>query len=422
MLSRRFKNRIPPATFFGTKPKKKSKTKEVSLIIVATFFLAPEAFARLSEQSAEAVFTRTYTKEDLSKTEPANPSKGLGDILKDHATALFTRLTQQQAGPNTKLLGFQDQVRELSDEEKMLRLDGFQKDDDRKLDGSGLTGYLRSQSQKAASEQLKESNSTLRKIKNGLALKLNLGEMLGFKSKEKEVASGTVRYGLLVKDIVPNNKSAIARAAISGSVPSDLKYAGHADVQWTIGPVYENEGRKVFNFSEQVGEEQEDGLMGIIKRLKVPSPIFNAKIEPGTADEAAAASSGAGGKARMPIKGTLAQEEGYYTFTYTSAGAKGVSQHDVRIPIVGEMAVGRRFDDKFDVVQSSVFNVLVDKRAPILSVHYLHLEDRVKTELVSEKPGQRISLETSHQRTNKDPATLPVEQRNNYTVKYTKDL
>jgi len=421
MLSRRLKNRISPAAFFGLKPKRKSRAKEATLVIIATFFLAPEAFAQISSKKAEAVFTRTYTKEDLKHAEPANPSKGLGDILKDHATALFSRMTAQQSGNNTKLLEFQGQVRELSDEERAMRLDGFQQDTERKLDSNGLVTFLRSQSQKAAGEHVKDSNETLRKIKNGMAVKLNLGSLFTGKKKSEQLAEGTVRYGLLIKDIVPDNQG-MSRAAVSGSAPSDLKYAGHAEVKWTIGPVYEDGNRKIFNIIEpSKSESDESGLWAMIKKIRTPSPNFTARIEPGTADEASAASASSGGKARLPVKGVIAQEEGYYTLTYTTAGSKGVAQHEVKIPVAGELAVGRRFDDKFEVVQSSVFNVLVDKRAPILSVHYLHLEDRIKSEMVAEAPGRKISVETSR-KVKKDPAADPASQRDTYTVNYTKDF
>ena len=423
MLSRRLKNRVSPATFFGlTKRRtaKNKKVKEVSLIIIATFFLAPDAFAKITEQKAEAVFTRTYTKEDLKHAEPANPSKGLGDILKEHATALFSRLTAQQAGANAKLIEFQGQVRELTDEERAMRLDGLQKDPERKLDTKALAAFMKSQSQKAAGEHLKESNDSLRKIKNGFAVKLNLKDLFTSRKKSDQLAAGNVRYGLLIKDIVPDNKGK-ARAAVNRSNPSDLQYAGHAEVQWTIGPVFEDSNRKVFNVSDDIAESSDSGIMGLLSKIKLPSPAFTAKIEPGTADEQAAANAG-GGKTKMPLKAMIGQEEGYYTMTYTTAGAQGVAQHDVRIPIAGELAVGRRFNDKFDVVQSSIFNVLVDKRAPIVSVHYLHLEERFKSEIVSEKPGRRVSLETSHQAKKKDPASIPADQRDSYSVKYSKDL
>lgn len=418
MLNRRLKNRLPPIAL-SAKPKKRGKAQQATLMIVATFFLTPEAFARLSDNRAEAVFTRTYTKDDLKAPDPVQ-SRGLGEILKEHATALFTRMTQQQSGNNVKMLEFQGQVRELTKEERAMRLDGFAQDDDRKLDSKGLVSFLRRQSQKAAGEHVKESNELFRKVKNGMAVKFSLGDLFKTKPKNQQLAEGTVRYGLLIKDIIPDNKG-MARAAVAGSNPQDLQYAGHAEVQWTIGPVYEEKGRKVFNFTEEHSNEEADSsLWSFVSKIRVPSPNFSARIEPGSTDEAMAASEG--GKAKMPIKATIAQEEGYYTMTYVATGAKGAAVHDIKIPVAGELAVGRRFNDKFDVIQSSAYNVLVDKRAPIVSVHYLHVEDRFKSEIVSEKPGRRVSLEASKQRKKVDQSTLPADQRDNYVVKYSKEF
>lgn len=402
--------------------------KESFLVLMVTFFITPETLAQIATKSVEPVFTKTYKKEELNFHAPANPNGGraIDNILKDHLTALAQRVTQQQSGGNRKLIEYQAGQAELTKEQWSMQLDGVRESTERKLDGDGLREFMLGQTQKALGDHAKDNVSFYQRFKSGMSLKFNIGEFFGVKKHNQEFANvpqGKIRYGLLVKDIIPAN-DAVAMASLGGSEEEEMRYAGHADVHWTIGPLEEEAGRKVFNFSETIesppNADSHVTIASMMERIKLPSTTFGMRVEPGNADQQFTNVSGG-----MPIKTTIEQEQGLYRLTYmasSSAGSKGQMAHEMRVPIAGDMSLGRRFDEKFNVVQTSAYNILMDKRFPVISVHYMNLEDRYRAEAGFERKFGRVTMEAGYHTNGMKAADLPEVQRDNIKLNYGKDL
>jgi hypothetical protein len=249
-----------------------------------------------------------------------------------------------------------------------------------------MRNYLRGQTEKALGEAVKSKVSFYKALKEGLSFNLNMGSWFAPKS-EPTVQSGQIRYGLIVQDIVPTKRGP-AQAAINDSISEDLRYAGQAEVKWTIGPVTELENRQIFTETPAPGESAES----FWSRLSVPKPNFAGKIEPATAESGPVVTGKGLGQG---FKVSMTQEDGLYQVVMVTSSLlkKDRLSHEFRIPVVGNMKIGRRLDDKFEAVQTSAYNVLIDKRAPIVNIHYVNAEDRFRLEAAYERPGQSITAE-----------------------------
>ena len=89
------------------------------------------------------------------------------------------------------------------------------------------------------------------------------------------------------------------------------------------------------------------------------------------------------------------QVEDFASVTYQmkSTGEKIVQEQEFRVPIGGNAKLGRRFTDNWKVVQTSAYNILFDQRLPLVSVHYMHIEERYKgTAGFPLSPGATLSV------------------------------
>ena len=107
----------------------------------------------------------------------------------------------------------------------------------------------------------------------------------------------------------------------------------------------------------------------------MPKPAFKGSAKPEIDNLA-----GIGGDTMPAWTVQLQQEEGYYTLLYKtkSSGERISEEHQLRVPLVGEAAIGRRFDDRFHAIETALYNVLVDKNLPVVSVHQMHIEERYR--------------------------------------------
>src|SRR5690606_31869305 len=138
---------------------------------------------------------------------------------------------------------------------------------------------------------------------------------------------------------------------------SELDYAGHADVTWTIGPLEDQEGERLFNIRPPK-ETKGDSLW---HSLRIPEAAFTGKMTPVNFDNLAAIKS----EDNLPgWRIEIRQIEDYYILTHItdSKGKKQSEEHTFKVPIVGTLEVGRRFDEEFQVIQTSAYNILIDKR------------------------------------------------------------
>jgi hypothetical protein len=244
-------------------------------------------------------------------------------------------------------------------------------------DGVALRTYLGTEMQTALSQKAKGKVTLLNSFNSGMKLDLDLSE--AFAKQEEKTAEGELRYGLILEDVTPD-PNAPERAAIS-DIHEELQYAGHADVKWSIGPVSEKDKRKLFNVAAPAAAapgkaEQKESLWS---RLRIPKAAFKGQVRPKNFENITKVDGD-----NMPEWEVKAgQAEDYYNLIYRTKadGAKINAEHEFKIPIVGTAAVGRRFDDRFHVIQTSAYDILVDTRLPLVSVHYMNMEQRYKGDI-----------------------------------------
>ena len=426
-LVRRLKNRLPPAlqaaiTFAPRIP-------QFILFVTATVVLTPQAMARIKANEATPVFTpslpfpeesptetpeaismslsapsvtpevdenrvKTYKKEELSLKLPPNPVAKFGDRLIAEMTSVIQTITSQQSA--TAERGAVNKLRSTEPDGKTWRLNQAflgEAPKQRKTDINAVRLYLSGEAQQAGSSKAKSFIPGLDKFAAGASFDADFKSMFAGLTSGTDSpvgSSGSVRYGLVLQDIVPS-REASDRVAIANAA-DELQYAGHADVQWTIGPVSEDGSRKIFAFPDQASAapEPKKDDESFWSRIRLPKMAWTGKATPDAIQNLSKLK-----KDALPNwKVQTGQSEGYLTLNYTmsTSGKKLAQQEEIKIPVAGTLAVGRRFDDRWNAVQSSAYNILVDQRLPLVSVHYMHLEERVmgdvglpisKTETVS---------------------------------------
>jgi hypothetical protein len=405
-LNRRLRHRLPQA--FRRKLK---QLPELVLIVAATFVVSPKAWAQVQAGKLKPTlvtitpknaaktptvgsarieatkvatppktFTKNYTKEELNQKVPKNPVISMQDRIMDELTGLLDRMAKNQSGSSQTSAREKLLTKEPTKDEYLLSLAAMKEEPtSRNPSGDSLRLFLGGEVQKAGSERVKKKINLLDSFNSGMTFDLKIDEIFAEKPKEHE--RGEVRYGLILEDITPD-RDAPKRAAVT-EMGNELQFAGHADVKWTIGPVREKPGRKLFKVENvarsEANKDKADGKPSLWSRLRVPKAAISGSITPKNFDNLTKVS-----QENMPQWEVQAgQVEGYYNLTYvTKTNGERLSEtHEVKVPLIGETAIGRRFDDHFQVIQTSAYNILVDKRLPLLSVHYLNVEDRYKGDL-----------------------------------------
>jgi hypothetical protein len=383
-MQRRLRDQLPPAWFslFKSVPK-------LALIVTATIFVTPEALAEVKSHRAEPVFTmvgtksadepkiveKTYTKEELNRKIPANPVIGIGDRIASEVTALFKRMAANQSGSDQQAAHKKLKTSEAGRDQILMSaatLKGNPKTRTANIDN--IRVFLLGESQKAATTRAKSELTLLNDFNSGMSFDLDAASLFA-KDDDVKPTAGKVRYGLVLKDIQAD-PNAPKQAAINDAA-TDLNYAGHADVQWTIGPVSEQSGRKLFAFKEHMAASETPKSEGFWSRLWTPKAAMKGKVTPENFDNIAKVKDGES----LPAWNIqLSQSENFYSLTYRTklSGEKLEELHDFRVPVAGTVALGRRFNDQWDVVSTSAYNILYDKRLPLVSIHYLNIEERYK--------------------------------------------
>lgn len=407
ILQRRLKNRHPPA-FPRSIPR-------VGLIVSATVAIDPSALAKIAVGDATPVLApilieKHWNKNELGKSMPPNPVLGLNDRLADELTALLVRMAKNQQTDKSRQAQQKVVTVQPSKQDYLLSLDGLKDPPTtRTPQAEALWGYIGSEGNKAGNEHIKERINVIRNLNQGLNFDLNLRSIFQGNSKSSN-KSGAVRYGLILKDIKPD-MNAPHRAAINDMV-NEIEYAGHANVEWTIGPLDEERGRSIYQEPTTADEGIFDDTM--LKSLKIPKPNFRGRIKPELADLA-----GLKGN-NLPVWTIeVSQEEGYYTLVQQvkSTGARVGQEHRFKFPIYADTNVGRRFNDKWQAIETSAYNILVDKNLPIISLHQMHIEQRYRVEASKRIGPHRIGFE--HKSEAQNPAAVKEKERpESYTLKY----
>lgn len=398
-MDRRLKDRLPPVL---TAPFR--RLPQLALIVTATIFLSPAAMAQIASSKVAPVWT-TYSKDELKKTMPANPVTTLEGRVLSEVNELFKRMTAAQTDPLKALA-----VTQPDKTTTLVQMAALKDPPVRAATNvDGIRGLLAGEMQKAGSAQGKRHFNYVDKFNSGLGFNLDIASVFGGGKKEGQKAEGTVRYGLVLEEINPD-PNAPQRAAV-GDMQSEMAFAGHADVKWSIGPIDEAHGRKLFNVAD-VDAKSEQGMMKYL-----PKPGFNGKVTPENFENLAKVN-----KDNMPAwRLDLSQEQGYYTLIYRTkpSGERLSEEHQFMAPI-GDMKVGRRFNDKFEVIQTSAYNILIDKRLPLISIHQMHIEERYTADCTYVIDGHSIGVTARAEAKGKvtDEATRPE----GYTLNYGKSF
>lgn len=417
LMSRRMKDRLPPAVLASLKG-----LPALMIVVTTTIFVSPEAWARIQEGRAEPVLvgaddgagtmTKRYTKEELSQKMPENPIVGMDQRLVQEVSGVLNRMARGFSTTETQAAMEKLKTQMPTDTDAGLSVAALKEVPvTKKTDALKLRLFMTSESQKAASATAKSKVDLVNRLGNGVSFGLNVGQLLGMSKKdqgEQTAQRGTVRYGLIIKDIVPD-ENAPKRAAIADS-GDEYQLAGHAEVQWTIGPIDEAQGRKLFPAG---GDEAADNASFF--GLKVPSPNFKGNVTPENTENLTQV-----GKGALPTwKIDIAQEEELYKLTYRTQmdGEKLSVEHEFKVPVAGTVALGRRFTDSWDVIETTAYNILYDKRLPMLSVHQMNIEQRYKADLAKTYGNHTIAVEMRGEA--KGEVTDEADRARAYSLNYT---
>lgn len=436
LMNRRNKDRIPPALRAAVKA-----LPAFVMVVSTTLFVSPEAWAKVIEGKARAMvvvsdvdehgntFTKRYSKEELQKKMPGNPVIGLDYRIAQEVTGVINQVGTNLGGGDQSKIIADARTSQPAKDDLLFRAATLQEGPStRHANIEAMRVMLASETQKAASTKAKTKFDFVSKIGAGFKFNLDIKSLFsrsGAKPSAPVAQSGNVRYGLIVEDIVPDLKSP-KRAALGSSAAEEMKYAGHAEVRWTIGPISESRNAPIFApvassadtvSARKTGSAAPGHDDDLFARVKIPSPNFNGTATPENFENFAKVD-----KANMPAwRFDLVQEDGYYNMSYrTATNGKRLSvEHNFRIPVAGTVEIGRRFDDKWDVLETSAYNILYAKNAPLLSVHYLPVEDRLKADLNKTYGSHVIGIQGRGKAP--EPAKLahPEEAPEAYSLTYT---
>ncbi len=394
------------------------------LIVSATIAFTPEALAKLKdsesspivmvkEEAAPNVLVKTYTKEELSKKMPGNPITNLNQRIISELTGLINNLGNSFRGsdPTAKL----EAMKTLAPTDEEINAHHATLRDapkTRKANHEVIRQFMGTQAQTVGTAAVKSKVPYFGNLGSGFNFDLNFDTFFA-ESEQKNANSGAVRYSLILKDIQPAKGQ--DRAAISSDISEELKYAGHADVKWTIGPLMEDHNRKILAEPPMAHQQTEHrSFLG----FRIPKFSFKGNVKPENFENLSTVK-----KDAMPSwLLSLSQTEGYYNMTHrTEFGGKKVStEHLFRTPVAGSIEVGRRFSDNWDVLQTSAYNILYDKRMPLLSVHYLNVEQRYSADLGTNIGNTSISVSARNEA--KGPIKVEADRPESYSVNVTKSF
>lgn len=427
MLNRRNLDRLPAAVRASSKG-----WPALVIVVTTTLFVSPEAWARVQEGKARAMvvtterpseagenaFVKHYTKDELKEQIPANPVVGFDERIAVELTGVINRVGKNMGGKDQREAF--DKARTTDPTADQWRVQAAAMADapeQRKANVEGMRSLLATESQKAATTTAKSKFDLVGKLGGGFKFNLDLKSWFSGDKSGKQTATnaaaakgGNIRYGLIVEDIVPDLK-APKRAAVGND--QELEYAGHAEVKWTIGPIEEAATRRMF---EPVSQDGLSGKSTSAGGLKIPSPNFSGTLTPENLENFAKVD-----KENMPAwRLDLAQEDGLYSMAYrTKTNGERISvEHMFKLPIAGTIELGRRFSDNFDVVQTSIYNILYDKRMPLLSVHYMDVQQRYMADLTKTFGSHSVGVAARGKAKNTE-GLKSDEVNENYTINYT---
>lgn len=416
LLARRIRNRLPAALTSLRIP----RIPQLMLVLSATIYVTPEALAQIAAQKVTPVFKsfdKTYTKEELQQKLPPMPGgPNLGQRIMTELTAAMNLLASRQSGTVQK--DAFERLRTKQADKSAWTIHAARMKEapvSTYSDANAVRAYFGSEIQKATSLQINAKLPEVAKWRKGIAMNLNPKSLFAGSAPP---ATGNVRYGLILSEITPA-RAAYDRVSIGDST-EEMQFAGHADVHWTIGQLSEDQGRRLFSFQEELPKAAPQAEPTIWDRFRKPKTGFKTNTRTENGENLL---SGEGGQRLPDLRFDFAQEEDLVTLTYRMKpnGKKINQEQNFVLPIAGTLAVGRRFSDNWHVVETSAYNVLFDKNMPLVSVHYMHIEQRYKGEIAKEiDANTKVAVTGRAKGTGGVMADGEGERPEKYTLEFTK--
>lgn len=421
------RNRLAPAY-------KLSLTTPLLVAISISIWLTPDAFARVEDEavqiSLEKTFVlereddtiRTYSREDLAKKNP-EASKSAEDEISGQIISVIKSVGESQRSAK-KIKGHRSDNQSTKEYFEKAAVGASLEDHDSNADPDAIRNQIGKESANFVARKTIEQTALWKQINKGLDFDLDFSKLFSSRRdpKQPQSKSGKIRYGLVLKDIKPDHSLEKARASIGSTLMDDeMEFAGNAEVEWTIGPITDEPNRDRLNITKrrlangkEVSEEDLEALREYqaelnegTEELEDPialdkeaatdatvwqtgvTPKFVGNIKPAGKDAGEALASN-----KMPgLQITVTQEQGLYEYmTRTPSAEKAqYSEHRFKVPVVGTFSIGRRYNDKMEVISTSAHNVLLTKRLPAVSIHYYDQTEQVVTDLRHEEDNLAIT-------------------------------
>lgn len=374
----------------------------IKLLIPAMAVTSTLSFAKddgaESDVREEELSSIRYSKEELAAAAHPNfiKTRDLSNVLSEKISLLATTLTQRQGGSNTKLYEMAGARSQPTREQHMKRLGTLVYDPNTTMaetDREAIRLQLGAQSRKSVEVKFKEAVPLIEEIRKGFNFKFSMDR----KKPAPTTTASTgpeIRYGLVVADIQPADAPAIASLGTSGDM--GLEYATRARVVYTIDRI-DNQptNRRVFPEAAPAAPSNEASFTSAPTTPAVwkrPSTDIDVKVEAANTDDTI--SDKVTGGVIPGGKVTFSQADGLFAtqvVTNSHLGKDSIA-HEVKLPIFGEASLARKMDEHFRPSQTSVYNLLVKKDAPIVNIHYLNSDDRFKGELFIKRNNYDLGL------------------------------
>ncbi len=409
-LSRRLGARLSPYL------RSKMKRIPMALIVTVSFWFSSDALADIISKPDNIIMTntapaldmddekseKTYTKEELAE-KPPEAIPGLQDEMRRQVGNVLKVMTSHQNAANPALLNLYNSnplpSQTVANLRKGLLLD--ETHDQNNL-ADGIQNHLQNDAGKAFTTHITNNLHTWKELQKGFNFNLDFTKIFsgsGSNNSQPVKTAGKMRYGLIVKDIIPDDDAPL-QAATSSMTPEDvMRYAGAADVIWTIGPITEDGSERIGSVSMPTLEQLHQRPTSTEANWsdRIPKPVFSGKIQPAFATPPVDAAATGGTPAKPGVALTLSQVQGYYEISKTTTNGlnNGSLEQQFNVPVAGTMKIGRRYNDKMKVIRTQASAVLVDQRLPTVNITYHNMEDRYEATGVYVRGNNRVDVAAS---------------------------
>jgi len=338
-------------------------------ILVGLLYATPQALA----EGLAAPAIKSYDKSELRLSCPTNPNRDLGDLAAAGAVHMLNHLGKSLEEPERR-----QRVLDLSSKVPAkgtygaYSLSGSGPSQQKGPDIYGMRSLAGLDMQRVIKTEAKNSPQFIALIKMA-KVDIKPGSLFA-PTPAPAASSDNLRYGLAVSSITiaPYTPSF---AAQSDSM-EELRYAGHAKVEWSIEPLTETNRRLIF---QDGSADTAPAPTAKWHFLKLPSPNFSTSATAEGGSDVTRIDA----RALPTLRFELSQEDGYYKLTYRTSGQGNRigAEHTLKAPIAGTIMVGRRFDAQYRLLETAAYELLYVPDLPSLNVHQMHIEQRYTADL-----------------------------------------